>query len=290
MAFKPVEIVQLAGDAGKYKADLGVPNFLVRGFMAGVFIAVGAALATVCSTGLENTMGPGFKAMIAGAVFPVGLIAIVLTGMSLFTGDNMLIPMAVFQKKTTWQKVFAAWFWVYLGNFIGSLFWAYLMAVGPFSEGGTPELTVFGQAAVGIAQAKTLPYIAAGAAGLWSAFLKGIACNILVNVAILLGLSAKNMSGKFLGIWFPIMAFVACGFEHSVANMYFIPAGIMLGANVTWAQFIEWNLIPVTLGNIVGGTVFVAAAYFYCFKQELSEISPATAPNSLLKKDQRLSS
>ena len=99
--------------------------------MAGLFIAVGAALATVCSTGLENTLGPGFKAMIAGAVFPVGLIAIVLTGMSLFTGDTMLIPMAAFQNKSTWQKVFKAWFWVYTGNFIGSLFWAYLMAVGP---------------------------------------------------------------------------------------------------------------------------------------------------------------
>lgn len=273
MAYKPVEIIQLAGDAGKYKAELSVPNFLVRGFMAGLFIAVGAALATVCSTGLENTLGPGFKAMIAGAVFPVGLIAIVLTGMSLFTGDNMLIPMAVFQNKTTWGKVFRAWLWVYMGNFIGSLFWAYVMAVGPFSKGGTAELTVFGQTAVGLAQAKTLPYMAAGAAGLWSAFMKGIACNILVNVAILLGLSAKNMSGKFLGIWFPIMAFVACGFEHSVANMYFIPAGIMLGANVNWVQFLQWNLIPVTLGNIVGGLIFVAAAYFYCFKQELAAIS-----------------
>jgi formate/nitrite transporter len=279
MAYKPVEIIQLAGDAGKYKAALSVPNFLVRGFMAGLFIAVGAALATVCSTGLENSLGPGFKALIAGAVFPVGLIAIVLTGMSLFTGDTMLIPMAVFQRKTTWQKVFRAWLWVYAGNFIGSLFWAYLMAVGPFSKGGSAELTVFGQNAVAIAQAKTLPYMAAGAAGLWSAFMKGIACNLLVNVAILLGMSAKNMSGKFLGIWFPIMAFVACGFEHSVANMYFIPAGIMLGANVTWMQFLRWNLIPVTLGNIVGGLVLVAVAYFYSFKQELSNL-PATAAHS----------
>ena len=108
--------------------------------------------------------------------------------------------------------------------------------------------------------------------------MKGIAFNILVNLAILLRLAAKKMSCKFLGIWFPIMAFVACGFEHSVANMYFIPAGIMLGANVNWVQFLQWNLIPVTLGNTVGGLVFVAATYFYCFKQELSEISPTTAP------------
>jgi len=274
MANKPVEIVQLAGDAGKYKANLTPGNYLIRSFMAGLLIAVGGALATVCSTGLENTMGPGFKSLIAGAVFPVGLIAIVLTGMSLFTGDTMLIPMAVFQKKTTWSRVFNAWFWVYIGNFIGSLFWAYLMAVGPFSKGGSPEITVFGQNAIGIAQAKTLPYMAAGGIGLWSAFMKGIGCNLLVNLGILLAISSKNMIGKFFGIWFPIMAFVSSGFEHSVANMYFIPTGIMLGANVTWGQFIQWNLIPVTLGNIVGGFIFIGAVYFYSFKKELSTLSP----------------
>jgi len=275
MANKPVEIVQLAGDAGKYKGNLGIPNWLVRSFMAGLFIAVGGALCTVCSTGLEKTMGPGFRALITGAVFPVGLIAIVLTGMSLFTGDTMLIPMAVFQKKSTWSKVINAWIWVYIGNFVGSLFWAYLMSVGPFSKGGGMELTVFGQNAIGIAEAKTLPYIAAGTTGYWSAFMKGIACNLLVNVAILLALSSKDMVGKFFGIWFPIMAFVSSGFEHSVANMYFIPVGIMLGANVTWGQFIQWNLIPVTIGNIVGGFIFIGAVYFYSFKKELSTISPS---------------
>ena len=275
MSNKPVEIVELAGNAGVYKANLGATNFLVRSFMAGLFIAVGGALCTVCATGLDKTMGPGFKALIAGAVFPVGLIAIVLTGMSLFTGDTMLIPMAVFQKKTKWNKVWNAWFWVYIGNFIGSLFWAYLMFVGPFSKGGGPEITVFGQNAIGIAESKVLPYIAAGAIGLWSAFMKGIACNLLVNVAILLAFSSKTMVGKFFGIWFPIMAFVSSGFEHCVANMYFIPAGIMLGANVTWAQFIQWNLIPVTLGNIVGGFIFIGAVYFYSFKKELSSMSPS---------------
>jgi len=275
MAHKPVEVVDMAGTAGKYKGDLGAANFMIRSFMAGLFIAVGGALCTVCGTGLDTAISPGFKSLIAGAVFPVGLIAIVLTGMSLFTGDTMLIPMAVFQKKSTWSKVWNAWFWVYIGNFIGSLFWAYLMVVGPFSKGGGPDLTVFGQNAIAIAEAKTLPYIAAGTIGYWSAFMKGIACNLLVNVAILLAFSSKAMVGKFFGIWFPIMAFVASGFEHCVANMYFIPAGIMLGANVTWLQFIQWNLIPVTIGNIVGGFLFIGAVYFYSFKKELSTMSPS---------------
>jgi formate/nitrite transporter len=275
MAIKPAEIVALAGDAGKYKADLGVPSFLARGFMGGMFIAVGATLAAVCSTGLETSLGPGMKALIAGAVFPVGLVAIVITGMSLFTSDTMLIPVAVFQGKTTWKKVGWAWLWVYAGNFAGALFWAYLMFWGPFRKYGTAELSIFGQSALVIAQSKVLPYAAAGLAGLGSAFAKGIACNLLVNLAILLGLSAENTTGKVVGIWFPIMAFVACGFEHSVANMYTVPVGMMLGAGVTWGQFLIWNLLPVTLGNIVGGMVFVGAAYSFCFKREL----PAASQN-----------
>ena len=268
MANKPVEIVQTCCTAGQYKAGLSVTNWLMRGFMAGLFIAVGAALATVCGTGLEK-VSPGFKALVAGAVFPVGLIAIVLTGMELFTGDCMLMPVAAWHKKTTWGRVLWAWFWVYIANFVGSIFWAYLMSVGPLSKGGTHELTPFGLNAVAIAEAKTLPYIAAGMHGLWSAFMKGIACNLLVNVAILLAFSSKNMIGKFFGIWFPIMAFVSSGFEHSVANMYFIPAGILAGAKVTWAQFLIWNLAPVTLGNIVGGMLFVGAVYYVAFKAEL---------------------
>lgn len=275
MAIRPAEIVSLAGDTGRYKANLDGRNLLLRAFMGGMFIAMGATFATVCSTGLESTLGPGFKAIVAGATFPVGLVMIVITGMSLFTGDTMLMPVAVFQRKTTWQKLGWAWIWVYAGNFAGSVFWAYLMFWGPLRKYGTPELSVFGQTAVAIAQSKVLPYIGAGAAGVASAFAKGIACNILVNLAILLGLSAKSTTGKVVGIWFPIMAFVACGLEHSVANMYFVPAGIMLGAGVTWAQFLKWNLLPVTLGNIIGGLVLVGVAYSLCFRRELSPSVPS---------------
>lgn len=271
MANKPVEIVQACCGAGAYKGGLSLPNWLVRAFMAGLYIAVGGALATVCSAGMDlGGETPGLKSLIAGSVFPVGLIAIVLTGMELFTGDCMLMPVACLNKKLAWKRMLWAWLWVYVGNFLGSIFWAYLMSVGPLVVGGGGgALTAAGKNAVAIAQAKVLPYMAAGAAGFWSAFMKGIACNLLVNVAILLALSSKNMIGKFFGIWFPIMAFVASGFEHSVANMYFIPTGIFLGAAVTWDQFLIWNLAPVTLGNIVGGMVFIGFVYQYCFKGEM---------------------
>ena len=168
----------------------------------------------------------GFTQLILGATFPVGLIIIVLTGAELFTGDAMLAPMAAFIHKISWAAVVKLWVWVYIGNLIGSIWYAYLMAYGPFASWdatGAVTVTAFGSRAIAIAVAKT-SYV--GAAGMWSAFLKAIGCNWLVNLAILLGICADDLVGKFFGVWFPIMAFVSSGFEHSVANMYFIPAGL----------------------------------------------------------------
>ncbi|OGS43903.1 MAG: formate transporter [Elusimicrobia bacterium RIFOXYD2_FULL_34_15] len=269
MTNTPQEIIKNAGNVGEYKSNLKNNNLLLRSFVGGLLIAIGASLSTVVSTGLEI---PGIKQLVAGAVFPVGLIILVLTGMELFTGNCMILPVACMQKKIPWIKAFYVCLWTYTGNFIGALFWAYLMSVGPFSKGGTPELTVFGQNAVSISQTKVLSYQLAGLSGLWSAFMKGIACNLLVNLAILLSFTSKEMIGKILGIWFPIMAFVACGFEHSVANMYFIPAGMFLGSNVTWQQFLFWNMMPVTIGNIIGGTVFVGLIYHLSFKNEVCSL------------------
>ena len=130
----PVAIVAKAGDAGKYKVGLPAWNMLLRGFMAGAYIAMGGALATVCATGVATFLGAGFAKLILGAVFPVGLIIIVLTGAELFTGDAMLAPVAAFIHKVSWASVINLWIWVYIGNLIGSIFYAYLMAYGPFTS------------------------------------------------------------------------------------------------------------------------------------------------------------
>jgi formate/nitrite transporter len=273
----PVAIVAKAGDAGKYKTGLPAWNMIMRGFMSGAYIAMGGALATVCSTGIMatdatlryGTASAGFSQLILGAVFPVGLIITVLTGAELFTGDAMLAPMAAFIHKISWAAVANLWLWVYIGNLIGSIVWAYIMANGPFvsfSAAGVPTVTAFGLRAIAIANAK-VSYV--GAAALWSAFLKGIGCNWLVNLAILLGICADDAVGKFFGIWFPIMAFVSSGLEHSIANMYFIPAGIFTdafrvvgdrSATLTWVTMWTNNIIVVTLGNIVGGMVFLVSS------------------------------
>jgi formate/nitrite transporter len=287
----PVAITAKAGDAGKYKVGLPAWNMVLRGFMSGAYIAMGGALATVCSTGIaysaaQVTAGAvpggfasaGMAQLVLGAVFPVGLIITVLTGAELFTGDAMLAPMAAFIHKISWAQVLNLWLWVYIGNFIGSVVWAYIMSNGPFvtfDAAGTATITAFGTRAIAIMGAKT-GYV--GMMGMWSAFLKGIGCNWLVNLAILLGICADDAAGKFFGIWFPIMAFVSSGLEHSIANMYFIPAGIMTAGLTNTATTVNWvnmwisNLIPVTLGNIVGGMFFVGVIYWVAFRKEIAAL------------------
>jgi formate/nitrite transporter len=284
----PVAIVAKAGDAGKYKVGLPAWNMVLRGVLSGAFIAMGAALATVCSTGIQATdvamrfgaASPGVSQLILGAVFPVGLIITIMTGAELFTGDAMLAPMAAFIHKVSWASVLNLWVWVYIGNLIGSIIFAYIMAYGPcasFDATGAATLTAFGTRAVAIATAKT-SYV--GAAALWSAFLKGIACNWLVNLAVLLGICADDAIGKIVGIWFPIFAFVASGFEHCVANMYFIPAGIFCTGidptkaveTLNWVSMWTNNIIVVTLGNIVGGLFFVGVLYWVAFRKEIAAL------------------
>jgi formate/nitrite transporter len=286
----PVAIVAKAGDAGKYKTGLPAWNMVLRGFMSGAYIAMGGALATVCSTGIMatdaalryGTASAGFSQLILGAVFPVGLIITVLTGAELFTGDAMLAPMAAFIHKISWMNVLNLWVWVYVGNLIGSICWAYIMANGPFvsfDAAGVGTVSAFGTRAIAIAGAK-VSYV--GMMGMWSAFLKGIGCNWLVNLAILLGICADDAAGKFFGIWFPIMAFVSSGLEHSIANMYFIPAGIFtqgfvtdptkINAGINWVSMWTSNVIPVTLGNIVGGLFFVGVIYWVAFRKEIAAL------------------
>jgi formate/nitrite transporter len=284
----PVQIIAKGAGAGKYKVGLEWWNMVIRGFMSGAYIAMGGALATVCSTGVADNLGDGFGRLILGAVFPVGLIITVLTGAELFTGDAMLAPLAAFVHKVSWMSVFNLWVFVYIGNLIGSIFYAYIMANGPFvgfNAAGIATVNAFGITAVKIGIGK-VGYV--GMMGMWSAFLKAIGCNWLVNLAILLGICADDAIGKFFGIWFPIMAFVSSGFEHCVANMYFIPAAIMTSgylnadqiatitpeklATLNYVTMWTNNVIIVTIGNIVGGLLFVGIIYWIAFKKEIEAL------------------
>ncbi len=277
VTFSPAQVCNKIAVAGKGKCGLGWFNMLVRAFLAGAYIAIGAALATVGSTGVATVLGAGIGQVVLGALFPIGLILVVLTGAELFTGDAMFAPMSLAQGQIKIGGLIKLWILVYIGNLIGSMFMAFLVSYGPYvswDAAGVATLTAFGARAIAITTAK-VSYT--GAMGFLSCFFKGILCNWLVCLALFLGLAADEVISKIIAIWFPIMAFVASGFEHCVANMYFIPAGIITSVLTGEASFNlmdlctkMWtnNIIWSTLGNIVGAVVLLVVVYHFSFKKE----------------------
>lgn len=260
MGFKsPKETVETLDVAACAKADLSWSQLLALGFLAGAFIAFGGLLAIVVGGGVPaiKADNPGLQKFIFGGVFPVGLMLIVITGAELFTGNTACCVPAVLSKKISWTACARNWGLSYIGNFLGSLFVAFFLTYLTGLLTKNPWL----DSTIGIAEAKV-------SQDFWQLFLKGIGCNWLVCLAVWLSVASDDVISKIWGIWFPIMAFVALGFEHSIANMFFIPVGIFYGADVSWAQFLVNNLIPVTAGNIVGGSFFVGAVYWYVYARE----------------------
>jgi len=260
MAFKsPREIIQVMKTIGCTKANLSWDKLLVLGFLAGAFIAFGSLLAIIVGGGVPQIKAnnPGLQKFIFGSVFPVGLILVVIAGAELFTGNAGCCIPAVLSRKIKWTACVRNWLLSYMGNFFGSLFIAFFLAYLTGLLAKDPWLST----TVGIAEGKVHQ-------GFWPLFLKGIGCNWLVCLSVWLAVASDDIVGKITGIWFPIMAFVALGFEHSIANMFFIPVGMLYGAVLTWGDFLINNLLPVTLGNIVGGSLFVGGIYWYVYGRE----------------------
>lgn len=263
----PAQVTELmlAGMTGKSK--LPVVKMFLLGILAGAFIAFGAEASSLAA---HNVTQVGIQRLIMGCVFPVGLIMVVLLGTELFTGNCMMIA-AVADKRVKFAMLLRNWVVVYLGNLVGAALIVLLVsATGQlgYSSNGLAVLTIK------IAAVKT-------GLSFGAAFAGGILCNVLVCVAVLLAMASKSIIGKIAGIWFPIMAFVLSGFEHSVANMYYIPAGIFASMNPAYAAAAQeagvnmadlnalgflGNIVPVTLGNIVGGAA-IALVMWFCFRR-----------------------
>ncbi len=235
------------------KAKAPFTYLLVLGILAGAFIGFGGMISTLAGVGTADTLGYGLSKILSGSVFSVGLMLVVIGGAELFTGNN-LIMLSALNKTVPWSALFRNWIIVFIANFIGALLVAWLYFETRLWE-ATPGI---GADAIKIAQTK------AGLA-FGPALFRGILCNWLVCMAVWLASASKEVIGKVFGIFFPIMTFVALGFEHSIANMYFIPLGIFLGAEVTWGQFFMNNLLPVTIGNIIGGAFFVGFMYWVAY-------------------------
>ncbi len=272
----PATIAETLSRSVCVKKTNGDPwNIFILAVFAGAYIAFGAELMTVTIQGIGSSMGFGMAKLLGGAVFSVGLMLVVIAGAELFTGNNLMVLSAL-DRKVGFGKVLGKWGLVYLGNFVGSILLVAIMyGSGLWKMNGMGV----GVSALKIATAKVnLPF--------WEAFFRGIGCNWLVCLAVWMSLASRNVVGKIFAIFFPIMAFVASGFEHSIANMYFIPMGIFLKGNsavvnasgiagklstLNWGSFIVNNEIPVTLGNIVGGAFFVATLYWFVFLREKSQ-------------------
>lgn len=247
-AYKPAQMAELIETAGVAKAQLPFGQMMVLAMLAGAFIGFGAAAWAMVMTGADAGFGP--HRALGGLVFSLGLILVIVGGAELFTG-NALMVMAAVDRRITVAALFRNWTVVWTGNLIGAAglaaaFWASGWAAGPV-----------GETLVRTAEAK-----AAGAA--LPLFLKGALCNALVCLAVWLTFSARDTTGKILSILWPITAFVLLGLEHSVANMFFLPMGALLGAKVSLGGALS-NLVWVTLGNIAGGAGGVALAYRFAF-------------------------
>lgn len=267
---KPPQMLDICIDTGVAKAESSTLKILVLSVLAGAFIAFAGAGSNMAAFNLLADPGMyGLGRMVAGAVFGAGLIMVVIAGGELFTG-NILLVAGVADKRITIVKLLRNWVLVYIGNFIGGVLIAFLCYYG--GQFGAGE-GVLGAVTVKIAAGKvTMPFM--------KAFVYGILCNWLVSLGVWMSYSSTEVAGKILAMFFPIWVFVTCGFEHCIANMYYIPAGIFAKADfgaisgvsaealdaLTWGGMVN-NLIPVTLGNIVGAAVFVGLAYFVAFRK-----------------------
>lgn len=267
----PKEIVTATIETGIKKVRTKPLNQFILGILAGAFIAFASEGSNMAAFNLfakPETYGLG-KAL-AGVVFATGLMLVIIAGGELFTG-NTLITIGVLEKKIKLKDMLSNWFFVYLGNFVGAVFIAYMMNMsGLFNSGDN----MLGGITLKIAAYKTHLTFS-------QAFYLGIMCNWLVCIAVWMSYGAKDIIGKCFAIFFPISLFITSGFEHSIANMYYIPAGILAKSNASWVEasgltaeklahlnwstFITKNLVPVTIGNIVGGVILVAGVYWFTY-------------------------
>ncbi|MEF3303969.1 formate/nitrite transporter family protein [Paenibacillus sp. GYB003] len=251
---KPAAVLEAMIETGAAKARLSVSQMILRGAMAGAILA--------CATTLAYTAAAQTKLGIAGAlVFPAGFVMIVLLGLELVTGSFALIPLAVLEKKTTLAKMAANYAWVMVGHLLGCALYAALYALIA-TKMGTDTSSPLVQTLIQTSEAKTVAYKQMGGEGMLLVAIKAALCNWMVTLGAVMALTSASATGKMIAMWLPIMTFFAQGFEHAVVNMFVIPAGMMLGANVSFQDWWLWNQLPVLAGNFVGGVLFTGLLFY----------------------------
>ena len=268
---KPTDVIASMIDAGQKKLALGPRDLMIRGALSGALLG---AATTLAFTGAVTTGQP----LVGALIFPVSLVMIVLLGLELVTGSFALVPLPRLEGEATWSAVVANWSWVFIANLLGSVAFGVLIAIS-LTNMGKAEVAGVAARIVSVAEAKTIGNAALGTAGMVSVFVKGILCNWLVCLGVVMAMTSTSTVGKIVATWLPIFLFFALGFEHAVVNMFIIPTGMLLGAKVSVHDWWVWNQIPVTLGNLVGGFVFTGLALYVTYKPAklAEEIAPVAA-------------
>lgn len=271
---KPAELVPLLISAGETKIFLSVRDTLIRSIMGAAFLTLGAAFAVTVSvqTGIP---------LLGALLFPVGFIILYLLGYDLLTGVFVLGTLAWLDKRpgvTIWG-VLRNWGLVFVGNFIGAFTVALLMAI-VVTYGFTAPPNDVGVAIGHIGEGRTVGYADHGAGGMLTLFIRGMLCNWMVSSGVVMALLAKDVPGKAIAMWMPIMLFFFMGFEHSIVNMFLFPSGLLLGGDFTIGDYLVWNEIPTVLGNLVGGIVFTAIPLYVTYAR-------TKAPRSLDRRTPR---
>lgn len=266
---KPLEVVKNMLASGDNKVGLPIKDLIIRGILSGALLGIATSLA------ITATVQTGIP-LVGALVFPVGFVMIVLLGLELVTGSFAVVMLAGVDGRRQWPHVLANLFWVFLGNLIGSLIYGVLLYL-VLTSSGSEAPTGIAAKIVAAAEAKTTAYAAHGMAGMVTVVVKGILCNWMVCLGLVMAMTSQSTMGKIVAAWLPILTFFAQGFEHSVVNMFIIPTGMMLGAKVSLADWWIWNQIPVTVGNLIGGFLFTGLFLYWTYRPAKEPVVPAVA-------------
>lgn len=274
---KPREVLNAMIESGKNKTELSILQLLVRGSLAGAILA--------CATTLAFTAAAQSKIPMVGAIiFPVGFVMIILLGLELVTGSFALIPLAVLEKKITVKRMLNNYLWVIIGHLLGCAVYAVLYGL-TITKMGTDMSNPMIQTLINTSEAKTIAYKNMGGDGMLLVFIKAMLCNWMVTLGAVMAMTSSSTSGKIIAMWLPILTFFGQGFEHTVVNMFVIPAGMMMGANVSFGDWWLWNGIPVLLGNFIGGVLFTGILFYLSQKSFKSSYSAPASDLSVGRRD-----
>jgi formate/nitrite transporter len=260
----PNQVVESMIQAGKVKAKLPVKDLLIRGALGGALLGFGTTLAYTAE--IQTGLG-----IVGALLFPAAFVIIILLGFELVTGSFALIPVAVMAKKATGTEMLKNWFWVIIGHVIGAVFYAILYIIAVTQLGQITNHAVAAKI-LAVAETKTLGYKSLGSEGLLIVFVKALLCNWMVTLGAVMAMTTKSVIGKIAAMWLPILIFFAQGFEHAVVNTFVIPAGMILGADISMADWWLWNQIPVLIGNLVSGVLFTGFALYYTHGKQEAKI------------------